>query len=47
VAFILSNNVARRQMTKGQIAITIGRVRLLDSNKVTQEQTASAMSAVR
>jgi hypothetical protein len=29
-------------MTKGQIAITIGRVRLLDSNKATQTQTASA-----
>ena len=37
VKYILSANVARRQMTKAQIAITLGRVRLLDSNNTQQE----------
>jgi ParB/Sulfiredoxin domain len=47
VAFILSNNVARRQMTKGQIAITIGRVRLLDSNNSTQAEMGRAFGVAQ
>jgi ParB-like chromosome segregation protein Spo0J len=41
VAFILSNNIARRQMTKGQMAITLARLRLLEPNNSTQQEMAT------
>jgi len=47
VAHIWSANAKRRHMTKGQLAITAGRTRLLDSNNLTQDGAAKLAGLTR